>query len=180
MILIFLSGKGGVGKSTLAKMMYLELTSRGHVVNCKDGDPQQHLKRFVESRPNQDGDAAFTLVDTQGAWTVDNIELLKLVKAEDHRIIIPFKSSNDDLDSAATMYNRLKSLDALDHAVFVANETASEFDADAMRYMKSLRDMGANVSKWQFQDLKAFTRVQPIGKAKKQVQRFLHEQNIGG
>lgn len=177
MYLAFMASKGGVGKSALAKMFHQELTRQGHKVNGKDSDPQQHFRSYLNSQTEHDTPDV-VLIDTQGAWTTDNKELVQLLSTENHKIIVPFKPGDDEVKEALVMAKRLKEMNALDNAVFVVNEAPRDFDPECREYADQLKEYGLNVSKWQFQDLKDMRKTQNKGKAQKQIQRFLHEQGI--
>lgn len=177
MIIALMASKGGVGKSVIAKMLHQELTRQGRLVNGKDSDPQQHFREFLNTQP-QHTKPDIVIIDTQGAWTSDNKQLVQLLSSEEHKIIVPFKPSDEDVKEALVMAKRLKDMGALENTVFVGNESYRDSDPDSREYAKQLKEYGLTVSKWQFQDLKAFKKGQNTGKAQKQIQRFLHEQGI--
>lgn len=178
MIISFMGSKGGVGKSALAKMFHKELTRQGHAVNGKDGDPQQHFKAYLDNQLEH-SNPDITIVDTQGAWTTDNQQLIEIMIGESNKlIIVPFKPSDEDIKEALVMASRLREMNALAFTTFVLNESPKDFDSESKRFSDKLRNQGLNVSKWQFQDLVAFRRGTNTGKAQNQVQRFLHEQGI--
>mgnify|MGYP000123793051 CR=1 FL=1 len=175
--LILMTSKGGSGKSTLACNFYLELVRRGSRVTGMDSDPQQHFKSFLNQQ-EQHAENDITIIDTQGAWTTDNDDLLKKVQELDYKIIVPVCPSDDDLKAALIMSNRLTNANVINNTVFVMNSVYRENDLDTKKYSSQLIQHGLTVSKYAFQNLKGFKRRDDKGKHIDQIQRFFHEQGI--
>ncbi|HIF9201937.1 ParA family protein (plasmid) [Photobacterium damselae subsp. damselae] len=179
--LILMASKGGSGKSVLCKQIARELYRTGHKVSGHDYDPQQHYAQFVEvngSVFSPDDEADYIIVDTQGAHTKTNIDIMKGMKNEDALFIIPFMPTDDDYKEALKMRDRLKEFDLLDKAVFVANRCYRENDKDAKDFKQRLAST-VKVAKSVFVHRKAYAK-EPDSKVINEVSRFLNEVVING
>ncbi|MGX9459527.1 ParA family protein (plasmid) [Photobacterium damselae subsp. damselae] len=179
--LILMASKGGSGKSVLCKQIARELYRTGHKVSGHDYDPQQHYAQFVEvngSVFSPDDEADYIIVDTQGAHTKTNIDIMEGMKNEDALFIIPFMPTDDDYKEALKMRDRLKEFDLLDKAVFVANRCYRENDKDAKDFKQRLAST-VKVARSVFVHRKAYAK-EPDSKVINEVSRFLNEVVING
>ncbi|GAL14395.1 hypothetical protein JCM19233_5407 [Vibrio astriarenae] len=171
--ILLMASKGGVGKSSICKQIARELHRTGYKVQAEDYDPQQHFARFAEVNNYifvEEGD--YVVIDTQGAHTETNTQLMKAMKNEDATIIIPMRPTEDDYTESLKMRDRLSEFNLLDKSVFVINGAYREIDKDAKHYSAMLRDT-ANVSKALFTQRKAFAK-EPDAKVVSEISRFIH------
>ena len=179
--LIMMASKGGSGKSVLCKQIARELYRIGYKVNGQDYDPQQHYAQFVEVNNaifSSNGEADFTIVDTQGAHTQTNIDIMQGMKNEDALFIIPFMPTDDDYKEALKMRDRLKEFGLLDKAIFVANRCYRENDKDVKDFKQRLSTT-VNVAKSVFVNRKAYAK-EPDSKVINEISRFLNEVVVNG
>ncbi len=179
--LILMASKGGSGKSVLCKQIARELYRTGYKVNGQDYDPQQHYAQFVEVNNaifSSNGEADFTIVDTQGAHTQTNIDIMQGMKNEDALFIIPFMPTDDDYKEALKMRDRLKEFGLLDKAIFVANRCYRENDKDVKDFKQRLSTT-VNVAKSVFVNRKAYAK-EPDSKVINEISRFLNEVVVNG
>lgn len=174
--IILMSSKGGSGKSVLCKQFSRELYRLGYSVRAADYDPQQHFAQFAEvnnSMFTESDTADYVLVDTQGAHTQTNIDIIESMKTEKALFVIPFRPTEDDYKEALRMRDRLKENGILDKAVFVANGCYREHDKDVKKYQALLADT-VNISSSIFVQRKAYAK-DPDSKVISEVSRFLNE-----
>ena len=179
--LILMASKGGSGKSVLCKQIARELYRTGYKVNGQDYDPQQHYAQFVEVNNaifSSNGEVDFTIVDTQGAHTQTNIDIMQGMKNEDALFIIPFMPTDDDYKEALKMRDRLKEFGLLDKAIFVANRCYRENDKDVKDFKQRLSTT-VNVAKSVFVNRKAYAK-EPDSKVINEISRFLNEVVVNG
>lgn len=172
--ILFMASKGGVGKSALSKQFSREFFRTGYKVQAEDYDPQQHFAKFANANPAlfcEDGD--IVIVDTQGAHTETNAQLMAAMKEEDALIVVLFRPTEDDYTEALKMRNRLKDHGVLEQSVFVVNGAYREQDKDAKHYSALLSDT-VKVSKSLFTQRKAYAR-DPDSKVINEVSRFINE-----
>lgn len=174
MYLIFMASKGGVGKTTLCRQIARELHRVGKRVQGHDYDPQQHFARFVEVNPAMFRDEPdFTLVDTQGAHTQTNIDIMKGMKNEKALFVVPFRATEDDYTEALRMRDRLGDAGLLDKTIFVLNGIHRENDKDAKHY-RELLSPTVNIARSAFVHRKAYAK-EPDSKVINEVSRFINE-----
>ena len=179
--LILMASKGGSSKSVLCKQIARELYRTGYKVNGQDYDPQQHYAQFVEVNNaifSSNGEVDFTIVDTQGAHTQTNIDIMQGMKNEDALFIIPFMPTDDDYKEALKMRDRLKEFGLLDNAIFVANRCYRENDKDVKDFKQRLSTT-VNVAKSVFVNRKAYAK-EPDSKVINEISRFLNEVVVNG
>lgn len=179
--LILMASKGGSGKSVLCKQIARELYRTGYKVNGQDYDPQQHYAQFIEVNNaifSSNGEVDFTIVDTQGAHTQTNIDIMQGMKNEDALFIIPFMPTDDDYKEALKMRDRLKEFGLLDNAIFVANRCYRENDKDVKDFKQRLSTT-VNVAKSVFVNRKAYAK-EPDSKVINEISRFLNEVVVNG
>lgn len=171
--ILLMASKGGVGKSSICKQLARELHRTGHKVHAEDYDPQQHFARFVElHRYMFVEEADHIVIDTQGAHTETNVQLMEAMKKEDALIIIPFRPTEDDYAEALRMRDRLEQFQLLDKTVFIVNGAYRENDKDAKHYIKLLSDT-VRVSKVVFTQRKAFAK-EPDSKVISEISHFIN------
>jgi len=100
MEILFVNGKGGVGKSTLCNLVYLALKDAGKAVYLRDLDPQQTLGDTIEN-DCEESEADFILVDSPPA--IDDSSLVSAIKKAD-RLIMPIKSDPYSVPVTAKAY----------------------------------------------------------------------------
>ena len=99
MKITFVSGKGGVGKSTLCYLTGLSLRDAGKTVSIEDRDPQRSISSWIDHE--RDGfsnpEADFDLIDTRPA--LDDESVSRAIQEAD-RVIMPCTPSPGDLTAA--------------------------------------------------------------------------------
>ena len=87
MIIAFVNGKGGVGKSSLCFLTALGLREAGMTVSVEDLDPQQSISAWIDTeRDGISEKGEFHLIDTRPA--IDNETVHGAISRAD-RIIMP-------------------------------------------------------------------------------------------
>ena len=125
LIVSFVSQKGGVGKSTLARALAVLLTQHGYAVRIADLDPQQETatlwaqqRKLSEIEPPIDvkgypqasdaiadsGDVDILLLDGPARATKDTT----LIASKSHVVVQPSSGSKDDLNPAAALFRILE------------------------------------------------------------------------
>jgi chromosome partitioning protein len=95
MIIAFVNGKGGVGKSTFCYLTALGLREAGKSVSVEDLDPQQSITAWInEERDGIRPGGDFTLIDTRPALDDDSVHQA-IARAD--IIVIPSSPSPGDL-----------------------------------------------------------------------------------
>ncbi|MGR5269759.1 ParA family protein [Vibrio astriarenae] len=175
--ILLMASKGGVGKSSICKQLSRELHRVGKRVEAVDYDPQQHFARFAEVNDYMFvKDADYVVVDTQGAHTETNIQLMQAMADEDAMIIIPLRPTEDDYVESLKMRDRLINHNLLEKAVFVINGAYRETDKDAKHFAEMLSST-VSVAKHVFTQRKAFAK-EPDGKVVSEMSRFINSQLI--
>ncbi|MDF5168640.1 ParA family protein [Vibrio parahaemolyticus] len=171
--ILLMASKGGVGKSVICKQISRELHRLGNKVTAMDYDPQQHFARFANLNDYmfaEDGD--YIVVDTQGAHTETNIQIMEAMKEEDAKIVVPLRPTDDEYTEALRMRDRLEKFGLLDKAVFVINGAYRVTHKDVKKFSDLLRS-SVNVSKAVFTQRTAFAK-DPDSKVVSEVSNFLH------
>lgn len=156
-VVSFVSQKGGVGKSTLARALATYAAKGGAVVKMVDNDPQQSSttdwnatrrglgkgNSFDVSEALTSSDvsqhltgAALIIVDTPGRASQATKAIAKL----SHLVVQPTGGSRDDMLPAIKVFNELLE-DGIPHdrLVFALSRTDSEAEEKAVRaYLESL------------------------------------------
>ncbi|MEO1676401.1 MAG: ParA family protein [Pseudomonadota bacterium] len=125
LIVSFVSQKGGVGKSTLARALAVLLTQSGYKVRIADLDPQQETsmlwaqqRQLAKIEPAIDvrgyrqaadaiadsEDVDILLLDGPARATKDT----QLIAAKSHVVVQPSSGSKDDLNPAAALFKILE------------------------------------------------------------------------
>lgn len=95
MVIVFVNGKGGVGKSSLCFLNGLALVQAGKSVCIEDLDPQESITSWIV--PERDGfkkDGEYTLIDTRPV--IDDESIHNAIRRAD-KVIIPASPSPGDL-----------------------------------------------------------------------------------
>ncbi|MBT7955677.1 MAG: AAA family ATPase [Rhodospirillaceae bacterium] len=85
MIISLAQTKGGVGKTTIAVNITIDLWQRGYDVLLVDADDQQTASDFTALRESEVENCGYTLVELSGA-NVRN-QVIKLAKKHDHVVV---------------------------------------------------------------------------------------------
>lgn len=174
--LILKAAKGGVGKSTMCKQFSRELHRLGKSISGHDYDPQQHFAQFMDVNSylfSNEEQSEFVLIDTQGAHTQTNIDIMDAMKNEDALFIVLFRPTDDDYKEALKMRDRFKTHGVLDKSIFVANGCYRENDKDVQHFKALLSDT-VPVAQSVFVQRKSYSK-EPDSKVISEVSRFLHE-----
>ncbi|MES2572428.1 MAG: ParA family protein [Verrucomicrobiota bacterium] len=104
MKLLFISGKGGVGKSTLAYLFALTLSRVNKTISIRDLDPQESLTAWLDESPAVKivANGEIVLIDTPPRLD-DPIVLAAIAEAD--RIIIPTTPSPAEIAVARATAN---------------------------------------------------------------------------
>ena len=141
MIIAFVNGKGGVGKSTFCYLTALGLKEAGKSVSIEDLDPQKSISAWV--KPDRDGitnkgNEDFQLIDTRPA--IDHPSVHDAIARAD-RIILPSTPSPGDLSAVKASYDVVQRFKRKDAKVFVglnAVRPGTNFSQDAPGILESL------------------------------------------
>lgn len=118
MVIAFVSGKGGVGKSSLCYLTALGLREAGKTVSVEDLDPQKSITAWIN--PERDGigeKGDFHLIDTRPA--IDNKSVHDAIARAD-RIIMPCTPSPGDLSAAKATLDVVNQFKKTKAKVFMA------------------------------------------------------------
>lgn len=139
MIIAFVNGKGGVGKSSLCFLTALGLREAGMTVSVEDLDPQQSISAWIDTeRDGISEKGEFHLIDTRPA--IDNETVHGAISRAD-RIIMPCTPSPGDLTAAKATLNVVNEYKQKDAKVFMALnrvKPGTNFTKDAPDILKSL------------------------------------------
>ena len=170
MHIIFLNTKSGVGKSTLCKYSYHELTRLGCLVETHNTEQQCHL-----SQTERMDETDFILYDTTGAFTDDNIDLLHAAaELDDVVIVVPITTGHNQVEELDFMISSLNELKLLDKTRFVLSKVCPNTSSVVRRKMElQLRDV--NIMKWSFPLLEDFSNQRHTSRTRNEVSQFLKE-----
>ena len=109
MNIAFVSGKGGVGKSSLCFLTALSLRDAGKAVVVDDRDPQKSVSSWIDGERDgfASGGGEFTLIDTRPA--IDHKSVKRAIEEAD-RIVIPSTPSPGDITAARATVEVVQSL----------------------------------------------------------------------
>ena len=140
MKIAFVSGKGGVGKSTLCYLTGLSLRDAGKTVSIDDRDPQRSVSSWIDHE--RDGftapGAQFNLIDTRPA--LDDQSVSRAIQEAD-RVIMPCTPSPADITSARATIEVVRSLmreGARAYVVLNMTKPGTNFSAEAPEMLRSL------------------------------------------
>ncbi|WP_150138523.1 ParA family protein [Candidatus Enterovibrio escicola] len=118
--LIFFNTKGGSGKSTLCEYSAMELQRLGHNVSVENTDQQQHVTLI------QNDAADFCLYDTAGAFTHENVKLLRAARDANSLIIVPMNTGKNDLKELPFLVSKLVEYQVREKTRFVFTKTRTK------------------------------------------------------
>lgn len=168
MHIVFFNTKGGVSKSTLCELSRLELQRLGYKVNVENTDQQEHVT-LIENE-----DADFFLYDTAGAFTVENVDLLKAACEANALIIIPMKTGKNDLSELDFLLERLKEYNLLDKSKVVFTQTRHNSKSLSDRRI-TIKEKGLSHLNWTMPILDDFGEQRITPRVKNEISAFLHE-----
>ena len=168
MHIIFFNTKGGVSKSTLCEYTSSELQRLGFKVNVDNTDQQLHVTLIT------DEDADYFLYDTAGAFTADNVELLKAASSEDALVIIPMNTGKNDLKELEFLLSKLEEYGVKDKTRFVFSKTRTNSKALAMR-RDTLSEHGMISADWVMPMLDDFSEQRDSKRTRYEIKTFLDE-----
>jgi chromosome partitioning protein len=118
MIIAFVNGKGGVGKSSLCYLTALGLREAGKTVSIEDLDPQKSISAWINAeRDGITGEGEFHLIDTRPA--IDSESVHDAISRAD-RIIMPCTPSPGDLSAAKATLDVVNQFKRPEAKVFMA------------------------------------------------------------
>jgi chromosome partitioning protein len=180
-IVAFLSQKGGVGKSTLARSLAVVAMNVGLSVRLADLDPQQRtLLRWLNAREKSRVEPAVDVAAFESPEIAltsgQDVDLLVLdlpgqlsdsfaaVAAGAHLIVQPSSPSIDDLHPAVLVFNALQRVQVpADRMAFALCRVLSEKEAEATR--EYLRERGYNVLRNAIHERAAYRDALNLGRA---------------
>jgi len=114
----FISGKGGVGKSTLCFLTALGIKEAGQTVSVEDLDPQLSITSWLDdSLIQKQGSADYHLIDTRPAIDAESVH--DAIKRAD-TIILPCSPSPADLTAVKATLDVIAAMKNEETKVFVA------------------------------------------------------------
>lgn len=141
MIIAFVNGKGGVGKSTFCFLTALGLRGAGKSVSIEDLDPQKSISAWVNAERDgisKSGQEEFHLIDTRPA--IDDQSVHDAIERAD-RIIMPSTPSPGDLSAVKASYDVVQKFKRKGAKVFVALNCVrpgTNFSQDAPEILSGL------------------------------------------
>jgi len=168
MHIIFFNTKGGVSKSTLCEYTSIELQRLGHSVHVDNTDQQRHVT-LIENE-----EADFFLYDTAGAFTADNVDLLKAASEEKALVVIPMNTGKNDLKEFDFLLSKLDEYKVKDKARFVFTKARSNSKALSER-RKMLTEHGMDSTCWVMPMLEDFSEQRHTSRTRNEISAFLHE-----
>lgn len=168
MHLIFFNTKGGVSKSTLCEYTANILIDSGKTVSVSNTDQQDHVT--IINNDNSD----YYLYDTAGAFTGQNIELLKAAKDVNSKIIIPMNTGENDFKEIDFLIDNLKDLSIIDKSVFVFTKSRKNSKLTAKRKEYLTRENLTFLS-WVMPMLDDFAEMKTTKRTKEEITLFINE-----
>ena len=166
--IIFFNSKGGVSKSTLCEYTAKELQRLGHSVNVDNTDQQQHVT-LIENE-----EADYFVYDTAGAFTSDNLELLKAAADANALIIVPLNTGKNDLKEIPFISEKLNELGLKDKTRFVFTKTRPNSKSLTER-RTTLAELGLTSINWVMPMLDDFSEQRNTARTRNEISIFLHE-----
>lgn len=184
-VLSFVSQKGGVGKSTLARAAAVALSRDGYRVRLADLDPQQQTSlEWYKRRINNGGGALASvdgyetvrqtlenglmcsppldvlIVDAPGRSSIATIELAQ----RSHLVIQPATGTKDDLKPGVLLFHELRNNHIpRNRMLFALTRTGSE--AEEVRAKEYIRPTGYAVLEATLRDQNGYKYAQDEGKS---------------
>ncbi|WP_279147211.1 ParA family protein [Photobacterium carnosum] len=166
--IIFFNTKGGVCKSTLCEYTAGELQRIGKSVSVDNTDQQTHVTTILND------DAEYCLYDTAGAFTTNNIELLKACVDVDALIVVPMNTGKNDLKELNFLVDRLNEYGLKEKSKFVFTKTRSNSKALISR-REVLAALGLNACDWVMPMLEDFSEQRDTKRTRTEISNFLNE-----
>ncbi|TGZ35362.1 hypothetical protein EQ875_01643 [Photobacterium damselae subsp. damselae] len=168
MHIIIFNTKGGVGKSTLCEYSSRQLQRLGYAVSVSNTDQQQHVTNI------RDSGAQYHLYDTAGAFTEQNVKLLKAARNVDAKIIIPVCTGKNDAYEVDFVLEQLQAYGVKDKAWFVLSKTRSNCLSTKLRRIELL-GTGVPVANWTLPLLEDFSEQRDTLRTCTEINKFLNE-----
>lgn len=168
MHIVFFNTKGGVSKSTLCEFSALELQRLGYKVHVDNTDQQEHVTLI------EDESADYFLYDTAGAFTADNVELLKATSNVNALIVIPMNTGVNDLKELDFILARLDEFAVRDKAKVVFTKTRQNSKALQAR-KETLKEKDLAFLHWVMPMLEDFSEQRQTTRTRNEISAFLHE-----
>lgn len=165
---VFLNTKGGVGKSTLCEFSARELNRTGHAVSVGNTDQQLHVTL------SEIDDEDFCLYDTAGAFTGENMELLRDASSENTLIIVPLLTSKNDFKEVPFLTAKLKELGLINRTKFVFTNVRANSKSLIDRRAQ-MKDLGLDVVQWTMPTLEDFREQRDTSRTRNEISRFINE-----
>lgn len=166
--IIFFNTKGGVCKSTLCEYTAGELQRIGKSVSVDNTDQQTHVTTIFND------DAEYCLYDTAGAFTANNIELLKACVDVDALIVVPMNVGKNDLKELDFLVDRLNEYGLKEKSKFVFTKTRPNSKALISR-RDSLAEFGLSSCNWVMPMLEDFSEQLDTKRTRLEINCFLNE-----
>lgn len=168
MHIIFFNTKGGVSKSTLCEYTSMELQRLGYEVHVDNTDQQRHVPLIENESAN------YFLYDTAGAFTSDNVDLLKAASQAESLIIVPIRTGNNDFEEVEFLLSQLEKYGVKDQAKFVFTQTRPNSKALANKRTVLLTHGFKSVN-WVMPSLEDFSEKRHSSRTRNEISAFLHE-----
>jgi chromosome partitioning protein len=166
--IIFFNSKGGVSKSTLCEYTAQELQRLEYSVNVDNTDQQQHVT-LIENE-----DADYFVYDTAGAFTSDNLELLKAAANVNSLIIVPLNTGKNDFKEIPFIAKKLNELGLKDKTRFVFTKARLNSKSLTERRI-TLAELGLISIIWVMPMLDDFSEQRNTARTRNEISAFLHE-----
>lgn len=168
MHIIFFNTKGGVSKSTLCEFSSNELQRLGYTVHVDNTDQQDHVTLLK----NESAD--YFLYDTTGAFTADNVELLKAAADVNALIVIPMNTGINDLKELDFILARLDEFGVKDRSRIVFTKTRK--NSKVLKKRKdTVLERGLIPLNWVMPTLDDFGEQRDTSRTRNEISAFLHE-----
>lgn len=168
MHIIFFNTKGGVSKSTLCEFSSNELQRLGYTVHVDNTDQQEHVTLL------ENESADYFLYDTAGAFTADNVELLKAAADVNALIVIPMNTGVNDLKELDFILARLDEFGVKDKSRIVFTKTRK--NSKALKERKdTVLERGLIPVNWVMPILDDFGEQRDTARTRNEISAFLHE-----
>lgn len=168
MHIIFFNTKGGVSKSTLCEYTAIELQRLGYGVHVDNTDQQRHVT-LIENE-----NADYFVYDTAGAFTSDNVDLLKAASDAKALVVVPMNTGKNDLKELDFLLSKLDEYGVKNKARFVFTKARTNSKALAAR-RETLAKHGMTSINWVMPMLEDFSEQRHTSRTRNEISAFLHE-----
>jgi cellulose biosynthesis protein BcsQ len=166
--IIFFNTKGGVSKSTLCEYTANELQRIGKLVSVDNTDQQKHVTTILNDN------AEYCIYDTAGAFTADNIDLLKARAGVDALVVVPMNTGKNDFQELEFLIERLNEYGLKEKSKFVFTKTRANSKALTAR-RELLADLGLTSCLWVMPTLEDFSEQRDTKRTRSEINDFLNE-----